>query len=74
MRKWARLTASWTRGLEEKGSFRVVGMFCSSTTGARMSTSSSGLGLSTATSAKPWRRSMSRVAERVFPAVAYHTA
>lgn len=45
IRQWAARTAASTVRSEEKGSFSVVGMFCSSTEGERISTSSRGFAL-----------------------------
>ena len=57
---WKRAWASWmaarTCRSEEKGSFRVVAMFCTSTAGERMSASSRSRGLPMSAGRKPWRR------------------
>ncbi len=51
--EWAARTAASTVRSEEKGSFSVVGMFCSSTEGERISTSSRGFALGSSAGTKP---------------------
>ena len=71
IRQWAARTAASTVRSEEKGSFSVVGMFCSSTEGERISTSSRGFALGSSAGTKPCLSSRSSVSS---DAVACHTA
>ena len=71
MFRWAAFTAFRTAGSEEKGSFSVVGIFCSRTEGERMSTSSSGCRLGSSARTKPCRSSRSSVSSDAGP---YQTA